>query len=300
MKTYVFDIDGTICTNTFGEYDKAQPYLDRIQLINNLYNQNKKIIMFTARGSTTKKDWRKITEQQLKNWGLKYHELILGKPEGDIFIDDKAIYSEDWFTQNFAYRKDYMIENHDDNLSKIINSFNSVASCISEIKSNKELCKSISSAAESIKDSFRNRRKVIFAGNGGSFADAQHISAEFVSKLDKDRAPLPSIALGTNSSNLTAIANDYGFEKIFSRELEVMGEKGDTIIAITTSGNSANIIDLVKKAKKMEINCFILTGQNGGLIKNHKNLIKVPSNITLEIQQIHIIIGHILCSLSQG
>lgn len=299
MKTFVFDIDGTICTNTFGEYEKAQPYLDRIQLINNLYNQDKKIIMFTARGATTKKNWRKLTEKQLKNWGLKYHELILGKPEGDIFIDDKAVYSEDWFFQNFDSQKDYMIENHGNNISKIINSFNSVESCISEIKSNKELCKGISNAAESIKYSFRNRRKVIFAGNGGSFADAQHISAEFVSKLDKDRAPLPSIALGTNSSNLTAIANDYGFDKIFSRELEVIGEKGDTIIAISTSGNSANIIDLVKKAETMKISCFILTGQNGGLLKNHENLIKVPSNITLEIQQIHIIIGHILCSLSQ-
>ena len=299
MKIFVFDIDGTICTNTYGEYEKAEPFRERIQLINNLYNQDKRIIMFTARGSTTKKNWRELTEKQLKKWGLKYHELILGKPEGDIFIDDKAIFSEDWFIQNLDLQKDCELEKHRENISKIINSFKSVESCIREIKSNKVLCKSISDAAESIKDTFKNGRKVIFAGNGGSFADAQHISAEFVSKLDKDRAPLPSIALGTNSSNLTAIGNDYGFEKIFSRELEIIGEKGDTIIAITTSGNSPNIIDLISKADEMDINYFILTGEDGGLLKNHRNLIKVPSNITLEIQQIHIIIGHILCSLTQ-
>ena len=120
MKKYVFDIDGTICTNTFGEYEKAVPFPKRINLINNLYEQNKKIIMFTARGSTTKKDWRKLTEKQLKKWGLKYHKLIMGKPEGDIFIDDKAIFSDDWFYRELSADNYSEKSQNQKNISRII------------------------------------------------------------------------------------------------------------------------------------------------------------------------------------
>ena len=299
MKNYVFDIDGTICTNTFGKYENAEPFPKRINFINKLYAQNKKIIIFTARGSTTKKDWRELTEKQLKKWGLKYHKLVMGKPEGDIFIDDKAIFSEDWFSKELG--TDIYSENSlkQKNLSKILNAFDSVSICINNIKNNIELCLRISEAAESIKESLMQGKKVIFAGNGGSFADAQHIVAEFISKLDPDRKPLAAIALGTNSSSLTAIGNDYGFENIFSRELQVIGESGDTLVAITTSWNSKNIIELIKKAEQMNIKYFLLTGENGGLLGNKKNLIKIPCSATLEIQQIHTIVGHLLCSLSQ-
>ena len=92
IKTYVFDIDGTICTNTFGEYEKAKPFYERIKIINNLFEKGNKIIMFTARGSTTNIDWRELTEKQLDNWKLKYHELKLKKPYGDVYIDDVAFF----------------------------------------------------------------------------------------------------------------------------------------------------------------------------------------------------------------
>ena len=94
---YCFDIDGTICTNTNGDYEKAKPFIDRIKIVNKLYIEGNKIIMFTARGSTTNLDWTELTEQQLKEWGVKYHELIFGKPEADIFIDDKGISDKIFF-----------------------------------------------------------------------------------------------------------------------------------------------------------------------------------------------------------
>ena len=94
---YCFDIDGTICTNTNGDYEKAKPFIDRIKIVNKLYIEGNKIIMLTARGSTTNLDWTELTKQQLKEWGVKYHELIFGKPEADIFIDDKGISDKIFF-----------------------------------------------------------------------------------------------------------------------------------------------------------------------------------------------------------
>ena len=94
---YCFDIDGTICTNTNGDYEKAKPFIDRIKIVNKLYIEGNKIIMFTARGSTTNLDWTELTKQQLKEWGVKYHELIFGKPEADMFIDDKGISDKIFF-----------------------------------------------------------------------------------------------------------------------------------------------------------------------------------------------------------
>jgi hypothetical protein len=98
MTTYCFDIDGTICTNTDGAYEEAEPLLQRISKVNALFDLGHRIIMFTARGSQTGIDWREVTQQQLQNWGLKYHELLLGKPHADIFIDDKAVNDKDWFS----------------------------------------------------------------------------------------------------------------------------------------------------------------------------------------------------------
>lgn len=97
VKKYCFDIDGTICTNTFGDYKNAQPYPERINMVNKLYDEGHKIILFTARGTTTKIDWRPVTEGQMEKWGLKYHELLFGKPEADIFVDDRAVNDKDWF-----------------------------------------------------------------------------------------------------------------------------------------------------------------------------------------------------------
>lgn len=137
--------------------------------------------------------------------------------------------------------------------------------------------------------------KVIFCGNGGSFADAQHLSAEFTSRFLFDRPTLSSIALGTNNSGLTAMANDYGYENVFSRELEALGKPEDTLIGITTSGNSENILNCVNVAKTIGIETFIFTGKSGGKVKEMSNCLLIPSNETARIQECHILVGHIIC-----
>jgi len=139
--------------------------------------------------------------------------------------------------------------------------------------------------------------KIIFCGNGGSFADSQHLTAEFISKLRFDRGPLPAIALGTNSSNLTAIGNDYGFEYVFERELIALHGKNDVFIPISTSGNSANIIRAIKKASELGIKTYGLSGINAGKMDDLCTVIRVPSAKTEKIQECHIMIGHIICSL---
>ena len=144
-------------------------------------------------------------------------------------------------------------------------------------------------------DSLRAGGKIIFCGNGGSFADAQHLSAEFTSRFLIDRPALASIALGTNNSGLTAMGNDYGYENIFSRELEALGKPEDIFIGITTSGNSPNIIKGVDVAKKIGITTFILTGQSGGKLKDLADCVHIPSNDTARIQECHILVGHIIC-----
>ena len=149
-------------------------------------------------------------------------------------------------------------------------------------------------------ESLKNGGKIIFCGNGGSFADSQHLTAEFISKLRFDRNPLPAIALGTNSSNLTAIGNDYGFEYIFERELIALYGKHDVFIPISTSGNSKNVIRAIKKANKLGIKTYGLTGINSGKMDDLCNTIKVPSNKTEKIQECHIMIGHIICSLIEN
>ena len=145
--------------------------------------------------------------------------------------------------------------------------------------------------------SLKKGGKIIFCGNGGSFADSQHITAEFISKLRFDRSPLPAITLGTNNSNLTAIGNDYGFEYIFERELIALYGKHDVFIPISTSGNSKNVIRAIKKANKLGIKTYGLTGINSGKMDDLCNTIKIPSYKTEKIQECHIMLGHIICFL---
>ena len=145
--------------------------------------------------------------------------------------------------------------------------------------------------------SLKNGGKIIFCGNGGSFADSQHLTAEFISKLRFDRSPLPAITLGTNNSNLTAIGNDYGFEYIFERELIALYGKHDVFIPISTSGNSKNVIRAIKKANKLGIKTYGLTGINSGKMDDLCNTIKIPSYKTEKIQECHIMLGHIICFL---
>ena len=149
-------------------------------------------------------------------------------------------------------------------------------------------------------ESLNNGGKIIFCGNGGSFGDSQHLAAEFISRLRFDRSPLASIALGTNSSNLSAIGNDYGYEKVFTRELLALGKKEDIFIPISTSGNSPNVIDAIKAAKSLGIQVFGLTGGNGGKMIDLCDCLIVPSNKTEKIQESHIMIGHIFCGLIES
>lgn len=151
--------------------------------------------------------------------------------------------------------------------------------------------------AERCLESLRSGGKVIFAGNGGSFADSQHLAAEFISRLQFDRAPLASVALGTNSSSTTAIGNDYGYEYIFARELQVISTSKDIFIPISTSGNSKNILLAVEVAVSKGLHIVGLTGQSGGKLAAQCECLKVPSTRTERIQEGHILLGHILCGL---
>jgi D-sedoheptulose 7-phosphate isomerase len=140
--------------------------------------------------------------------------------------------------------------------------------------------------------------KLLLFGNGGSAADAQHLAAEFVGRFVRERAGLPAIALTTDSSILTAVGNDYGFEQVFSRQIEALGRPNDVAIGISTSGNSANVIEGVKQASKQKLKTIGLTGKDGGAIATCVDLsITVACANTARIQECHITIGHILCEL---
>lgn len=145
---------------------------------------------------------------------------------------------------------------------------------------------------------FKNNRKILFCGNGGSAADAQHLAAEFSGRYYKDRPPLYAEALHVNTSYLTAVSNDYGFDHVYSRMVLAMGAPGDILFGLSTSGNSTNIIRAFETAKEREMICIGMTGQSGGkLIALSDILINVPSQDTPRIQESHITIGHIICEI---
>ena len=156
----------------------------------------------------------------------------------------------------------------------------------------------IHNLAERSLECLKSGGKIILAGNGGSFGDAQHISAEFTSRFLFDRSPLASIALGTNNSAITAIGNDYGYDNVFSRELEAVGRPGDLFIAITTSGNSKNVVSALQLGQKLGCQTVGLTGRDGGAMNTvcDVNLI-VPSDNTPRIQEMHILFGHTICQI---
>ncbi len=154
--------------------------------------------------------------------------------------------------------------------------------------------------AQDCHDSLKRGGKIIFAGNGGSFADAQHLSAEFVSRFKFDRAPLASLALATNSSAISAIGNDYGYDQVFSRELEAIARPGDVFIPITTSGNSPNVLEAIEVARRLELRTVCLTGETGGAAKEVCECLLMPSRETARIQECHILVGHIICGLVEN
>lgn len=152
-------------------------------------------------------------------------------------------------------------------------------------------------AADLILNAYRNKKKVLIFGNGGSASDAQHIACELVSKFRLERAGLPAIALTTDTSILTAIPNDYDFNRVFRRQVEALGNEGDIAIGISTSGNSPNVLEALSEAKKKGMRTIGLCGA-GGKMKGHVDVaICVPSKDTPRIQESHITIGHIICDI---
>lgn len=149
-------------------------------------------------------------------------------------------------------------------------------------------------------DALRAGGKILLAGNGGSFADAQHLAAEFVSRLQFDRSPLPAIALATNSSSMSAIGNDYGYDQVFSRELLALAGPKDVFLAISTSGNSPNILAAIEIARAEKIRTMGFTGQSGGKLAQLCPCLQVPSTRTERIQEGHILLGHILCGVVEN
>lgn len=154
----------------------------------------------------------------------------------------------------------------------------------------------ISAAADLLVRCFRSGGKVIFCGNGGSAADSQHLAAEFMGRYLRDRAPLPSLALTVDTSALTAIGNDYGYEQVFSRQLRGIGRRGDVLVGISTSGNSGNVLHAFQVAREIGVATLAMTGEGGGKLAELGDLaIRVPSRQTNEIQEMHIVVGHMLC-----
>jgi len=140
--------------------------------------------------------------------------------------------------------------------------------------------------------------KILFFGNGGSASDSQHLAAEFVGRYEKDRRPLAAIALTTDASILTAVANDYSYNDVFSRQVEALGKKGDVAVGISTSGNSESVIKAIEKAKSLGLTTIALLGKDGGKMKGKSNIdLIVPVEKVSRIQESHILIGHILCDL---
>jgi len=169
-----------------------------------------------------------------------------------------------------------------------------------QVLADEQLIATVNEVTEKIITAFSSGNKVLFCGNGGSAADAQHLAAEFSGRFYTDRNPLPSEALHCNTSYLTAVANDYGYELVYSRLLKGMGKAGDILVGLSTSGNSANILKAFELAKEMGIVTVGFTGAGGGKMKLLCDyLINIPSNDTPRIQECHITIGHIICQLTE-
>jgi D-sedoheptulose 7-phosphate isomerase len=168
---------------------------------------------------------------------------------------------------------------------------------IETAKKMEKLLPDIISAAELCFVSLKDGGKILLCGNGGSAADSQHIAAELSGRFKKERKALAGLALTTDTSALTAIGNDYGFEQIFSRQVEALAKEEDTLIAISTSGNSKNVINAIESAKEIGCKIITLTGKDGGKMKDLGDVnIVIPSNDTPRIQEMHIMVGHMICA----
>ena len=162
-------------------------------------------------------------------------------------------------------------------------------------ESNKQ---SIGQTAETIACALKNGKKMLFFGNGGSAADSQHLAAEMVGRFGPDRAPVAAIALTTDTSILTAVGNDYGYEKVFSRQIDALGQPGDAAIGISTSGNSPSVLEALDAARAKGLFTVGFTGETGGkMVGRSEVLFRVPSRVTARIQETHLLLGHIICEL---
>ena len=162
----------------------------------------------------------------------------------------------------------------------------------------KKIMPEVASAGLRVRTALEKGRKILICGNGGSAADSQHMAAEFVGRFVKERQSLPALAL---TSLLTAVGNDYGFDCVFSRQVEGLGQEGDVLIAISTSGNSANVVRAIKTAKEKGIYVIGMTGENGGILAKESDLcLAVPSQVTARIQEMHIMIIHMICEIAEA
>jgi D-sedoheptulose 7-phosphate isomerase len=151
-------------------------------------------------------------------------------------------------------------------------------------------------AADALIRAYRSGHKALFFGNGGSSTDAEHLAGEFLGRYLRERSPMPAVALAENMSAVTAIANDYGYEHVYSRQLQALAVPGDVAVGISTSGNSRNVLEAVRKARELGLFTIGLTGASGGQMRNLTDaLIAVPSDETPRIQECHILVGHALC-----
>ena len=167
-----------------------------------------------------------------------------------------------------------------------------------KLLTDKNLIKSIEDITQLIVKTFKNGKRIYFCGNGGSAADAQHLAAEFSGRFYTDRVALPAEALHCNTSYLTAVANDYSFEMVYSRLIKGIANKGDVLVGLSTSGNSGNILKAFETAREKGVITIGFTGQTGGKLKDWSDfLINVPSQDTPRIQEAHILLGHIICQL---
>jgi D-sedoheptulose 7-phosphate isomerase len=286
-QTFCFDLDGTLCTNTFGEYGKAKPIPETIQKVNELYDSGHFIKIFTARGTGTKTDWLKLTNEQLNLWGVRFHELIFGKPEADYYIDDRAVTAFDF--ANFT----------PSNLSELSYVYSSLLEASNVMIKNTKLAPELLRACHQVTDALRQGNKVLWCGNGGSAADSQHLAAELVGRFAFNRPALASIALTTDSSILTALGNDFGYETVFERQVEALGKPGDVLIGISTSGSSRNVVRAMQLAQRLGIVTVAFTGGKESELDSCDVVLKAPSLVTSHIQEVHITWGQIICGYAE-
>jgi D-sedoheptulose 7-phosphate isomerase len=188
-----------------------------------------------------------------------------------------------------------------DNLNTLKARIESSVKLKNSLLTNEEILQTVTKLVDLIVASYKNGGKVLWCGNGGSAADAQHLAAELSGRFYYDRPPLNSEALHVNTSYITAVANDYSYDVVYSRLIAAMGQKGDVLIGLSTSGNSGNVVNALIKAKELGMITVGFTGETGGKMKEHcQYLVNIPSTDTPRIQECHMLLGHTVCELVEA